>query len=64
MVHQVVRSFIPLRIVRRNYKGMAFRSLFISMAAIDSLDFASRKLKKRNRIGECVKTVLEITIDA
>ena len=57
-------SCILLRIVKRGegFKMMAFRSLFISMAATDSLGFASRKLKKRNKISECVKTVLEITL--
>lgn len=39
---------------------MAFRSLFISMAAVDSLDFASMRLKKGNKISECVKVLLEI----
>lgn len=38
----------------------AFRSLFISMAAVDSLDFASTRLKKGKKISECVKVVLEI----
>ena len=44
-------SFILLQIVKReeDFKMIAFRSLFISMAATDSLDFASRKLKKRNK---------------
>jgi hypothetical protein len=39
---------------------MAFRSLFISMAAVHSLDFASIRLKKGNKISERVKVVLEI----
>lgn len=57
-------SFILLRTVKREeeFKIMFLDLMFISMAAIDSLGFASRKLKKRNKINECVKTVLEITL--
>ena len=48
MKSKFIAYLFPLE-KEEDFKMIAFRSLFISMAATDSLDFASRKLKKRNK---------------
>ena len=53
-------SFTLLRIVKSSFKMVAFRSLFISVAAVHSLDFSSTRLIKGNKISERVKVALEI----